>query len=645
MNLLRKALNYICEKNMSNTTDHVTGLSNRLGLYNYYKKSRSGEDIHVIYVDVDNFRQVNDVFGYSTGDELLYNIGKCISQVIDDEFVARTGGDEFMILISGKKSSEYVYKLVDTIIFQINNSDFRKDILSIIGVNAGVILNQNKDQVLDDIFTKCKIAMYQARALGKNNYVVYSSNDPTIEINKNIEAEMEHAIKAREFEVYLQPKVNMLNHSVIGAEALARWNHPVDGQRMPSQFIPVFEKNGFILKLDLYIFEEVCKIKKKWKNTIFEKLVISFNMDRLHFYQSDFPDLLYKISERYGVSPKELEIEITESMFFKNSEQLIFMVQQLREKGFLVSIDDFGSGYSALNMIKDVPSDTIKIDRIFLGMSVNSNRGKKILRNVINMCREIKVQIVAEGVEDKEHIEFLTGCGCHIAQGFYYSRPINLKDFEKFSTELGINNTEGIRFSFSNTFESENGEYSAVFDGSKYSFENGAVEGTGSIRLLGGEKTQELMRIPTPIFYQDSYTIAMWVRPEKMIEWGSFIYVKYENGYITISMNAVDGKLTYRIRDIKEVEGWHDVVGDYMELDVWTHITVSYDYMTEIAKLYVNGELVNTLDDVPTMSYARLAYVGGDVYKDSVQGNISELIIYGEVKSDEEIKELYKNYI
>jgi len=645
MNLLRKTLDYICIKNMSNTIDHVTGLSSRLGLYKYYNSLKTGEKIHVIYIDIDNFRQVNDVFGHSVGDKLLHNIGSSINKELSGEFVSRTGGDEYMIIIDGNKSEEYVYKLIEAIINRISESDFRKDILSIIGISAGILFNQNKDQTLDDIFTKCKIAMYQARAQGKNQYIVYSSDDSTIEINKNIEAEMEKAIVLGEFEAYLQPKVNMLNHSVIGAEALARWNHPKDGLRMPAQFIPLFEKNGFILKLDMYIFEEVCKIKKSWKDTIYEHLTISLNMDRLHFYQEDFPDVLENLAKRYDVNTCELEIEITESMFFRNSDQLIFMVEQLREKGFKVSIDDFGSGYSALNMIKDVPSDTIKIDRIFLKLSVNSIRGKKIIRNVINMCREIKEEIVAEGVENTEHIEFLTGCGCHIAQGFYYSKPIKVDEFEKFSISFGLNNSDGLKFTFSNTLEAENSDFKAIYEGERFGFEGGPTKELGSIKLYGGEKMQELVRIPTPVFYHDSYTVALWVKPEKEIEWGSFIYVKYENGYFTISMNAIDGKLTYRVRDIKEVEGWHDVVGDYLEMDVWTHITVSYDYVSEIAKLYVNGELVNTLDEVPTLSYPKLAYIGGDVYKDSIQGNIGELVVFGEVKTDLEVKELYENYL
>ncbi len=644
MTFLRRILDYICNKNLSNTLDNVTGLSNRIGLYKYYNSLKESGKIHVVFIDVDNFRQVNDVFGHSVGDKLLERIGSCILEFSEKGFVSRTGGDEYMLLLDGKKSDKEVYQIIENIILNINNSDYRKDILSIIGVSIGVVLNQSVDQSLDEIFTKCNIAMYQARARGKNEFVVYSLQDPTMQINKNIEAEMEKSLAYNEFLVYLQPKVNMLNNSVIGAEALARWDHPVDGIRMPFQFIPLFEKNGFILKLDMYIFEEVCKIKKNWKNTIFDKLPISLNMDRLHFYQNDLPDRLLSITKKYNINPNEIEIEITESMFFKNSDQLIYMVLQLRDSGFKVSIDDFGSGYSALNMIKDVPSDTIKIDRIFLKESVDSNRGKKIIKNVINMCREIKVQIIAEGVETKEHIEFLTGCGCLAAQGFFYSKPIPVEAFERFATVYRVNDSEGLKFTFNNTTHSQNNQYDATYLGDKYGFVQGPKTQLNALKLYGGEKMTELMELPAPIFYHDSYTVALWVYPEKIVEWGSFIYVKYENGYFTISMDAVEGRLTYRIRDIKEIEGWHDVIGEPIKKDTWTHITVSYDYVSEIAKLYVNGELVSSLEEVPTLSYARVVYLGGDVYKDSLQGSISELIIYGEVKTDAEVKELYEKY-
>lgn len=644
MTFFRKILNHICGKNMSNTFDNVTGLSNRIGLYEYYNSLKEGDKIHVIFIDIDNFRQVNDVFGHSAGDKLLERIGRCILESSENGFVSRTGGDEYILFLDGKKSENEVSQIIENIMNNINNTDYRKDILSIIGVSVGVVLNQNVTQSLDGIFTKCKIAIYQAKANGKNQFVIYSSQDPTMLINKNIEAEMEKALAYKEFLVYLQPKVNMLNNSVIGAEALSRWDHPVDGIRMPFQFIQLFEKNGFILKLDMYIFEEVCKIKKSWKNTILEKLPISLNMDRLHFYQNDLPDRLLGLTKKYDINPNEIDIEITESMFFKNTEQLINIVLRLKDCGFKVSIDDFGSGYSALNMIKDVPSDTIKIDRIFLKESVDSNRGKKIIKNVINMCREIKVQIVAEGVETKEHIDFLTGCGCLIAQGFFYSKPIPVEAFERFATVYRVNDSEGLKFTFNNTTLSQNNQYEATYVGDKYGFLQGPRTHMNALKLYGGEKMTELMELPAPIFYHDSYTVALWVFPEKIVEWGSFIYVKYENGYFTISMDAVDGKLTYRIRDIKEIEGWHDVTGEPIKKDTWTHITVSYDYASEVAKLYVNGELVNSLEEVPTLSYARVVYLGGDVYKDSLQGCISDLVIYGEVKTDQEVKELYEKY-
>ena len=203
--------------------------------------------------------------------------------------------------------------------------------------------------------------------------------------SKQMEAEMSPALRNGEFQVYLQPKVNMITSKVFGAEALSRWVHPVEGIRSPLSYIPLFEENGFVVKLDMYVFEEICKLKQKWysEGVSFASIPISINMSRLHLFKKQFVDELFGIVSKYGVNPSEIEIEITESVYLNDYSELIQVVGSLQEYGFTVSIDDFGSGYSALNMLKDIPVDTIKIDKEFLQLSANTERGKKVIKNVI----------------------------------------------------------------------------------------------------------------------------------------------------------------------------------------------------------------------------------------------------------------------
>ena len=231
----------------------------------------------------------------------------------------------------------------------------------------------------------------------------------------------------------------MVSSELVGAEALARWIHPVDGIRPPAAFIPLFEKNGFISQLDLYMFEETCRIKSTWKGTKYEHIPISINMSRLHLYNQAYPDQLVEIAGRYQIPTNELELEVTESIFLKDSTELIRMINQLQDRGFMISIDDFGSGFSALNLLKDLNANTIKLDREFLSDSSNSTRGKKIIRNVIALCLDLKMDVVTEGIETKDQIDFITRCGCQIGQGYYYAKPLCEKDFVTFAEEYLTN--------------------------------------------------------------------------------------------------------------------------------------------------------------------------------------------------------------
>ena len=240
--------------------DYLTGLISRRGLYDYYASLDKSKFIHAMFLDIDNFKRVNDVYGHSMGDKLLI----CVSQLIQshtDGFTSRIGGDEYVILLDASIKPNDVEILAQTMLEDLENLDFRKDILSLISLSIGIVFNQPVSQILDDILAKCDAAMYQSKYDGKNRYTVYRSYDKTLEINRNIELEMYDALKTGQFHVYLQPKVNMVSSELYGAEALSRWVHPEDGLRRPDMYIPLFEKNGFISSLYMYVYEEVCKLK------------------------------------------------------------------------------------------------------------------------------------------------------------------------------------------------------------------------------------------------------------------------------------------------------------------------------------------------------------------------------------------------
>jgi diguanylate cyclase (GGDEF)-like protein len=224
--------------------DYLTGMVNRRGIYDYYASMDKDAHIHAMFIDIDNFKRVNDIYGHSMGDQLLV----CISQLIEEHtnsFAARMGGDEYVVLFESTLSEDAIVDISEKMLAAMQTIRFRKDILSLVSLSIGIVMNQSVSQPLDDILAKCDAAMYQAKYDGKNRYTIYKEHDKTIEINRNIELEMESALENGEFQVFFQPKVNMITSDLYDAEALARWVHPMDGIRPPMSLIPLFEKNGF----------------------------------------------------------------------------------------------------------------------------------------------------------------------------------------------------------------------------------------------------------------------------------------------------------------------------------------------------------------------------------------------------------------
>lgn len=625
-------------------SDYLTGLPNRRGLYEYYEALPRNQNVHAMFIDVDNFKRVNDLHGHSVGDTLLIQIARLVKEHTQG-FASRIGGDEYVVLFDESYNREQLEQIARKMLDSMQTADFRKDILSMVSLSIGIVMSQSTALNLDDILFMCDAAMYQAKNNGKNCYAVYEAFDKKIEIRRNIEMEMKGALERGEFQVYLQPKVNMVSSAFCGAEALSRWLHPVEGLRTPDAYIPVFEKNGFIVKLDLYMFEEVCRLKASWRGECYEHIPISVNMSRLHLYDMAFAETLLAIANKYEIPPQELEIEITESVFIKDNNELVNMTNKLREKGFLVSIDDFGSGFSALNLLKDIPVNTIKLDKSFLQSSSNDVRGRKVIKNVIAMCRDLKLDVVSEGIETQEQIDFITSCGCQIAQGFFYAKPLTLSDFIVFAEEYLANTLESYVFRLNGDLKSEDGSLEGIISGEGLHYEAGIIAGRKSLYFPGGDTEQNTVHIPPKAIVNDSFTVSMWLKPKVNHQWVSALYIKFESGFCSIMPLAWEGNSDFRIRDSKEVNGWYDVSGCQLRENEWVHYVISYNARTERAVAFVNGEVVGLLDNVPTNRYVKWIILGGDVFQPSFIGNICELVIYNEPKDYDFVQALHQSYV
>ena len=466
------------------------------------------------------------------------------------------------------------------------------------------------------------------------------------EYRQKIEAEMHSALSNGEFQVYLQPKVNMITSKVYGAEALSRWIHPTEGMRRPDLYIPIFEENGFIVNLDTYMFEEICKLKARWREegVEFASIPISFNMSKLQLTKTNVVKDLLEIAQKYDVDPFELDVEITEGMYLDDNSELTGIVTELQENGFSVSLDDFGSGYSALGMLRDIPVDTIKIDKSFLKLSDNNERGEKVVKNIIMLCKDLKFDVVVEGVETQEQIEFLTNYGCEIAQGFHYSKPVPIEDFEAYTKEHYVVSVDIVKFSFNGNYMSDDGRFEGEPIGGNWKFEKGIADSIRAIHFFGGLREENCISLPPSILHSDGYTVSMWLKVDRLITWSAAIFAEYENGFFQFCPLSERGESCFRIRDRRGLNRWNDSVTEPLEVDCWYHVVIKHDRRKSRASLYINAEEVGFCESVEAIYFPKRLLIGGDIYKECFEGSICEVIFYDRALRHEDIVELHECY-
>lgn len=412
------------------TYDELTGIYNKQAFYTKTKEmllDNPDKNFDLLRINIERFKVLNDLFGESTGDKLLRYIGKFLKEINLPLCVSgRLYADNFVVCYeAGKGDSRRMINTLQMVAdsFAINN----RTILSF-----GLYRIDDKTLPVSVMCDRANMALWKAKGNFKNPYCEYDEKmrQQVLKEQKIINA-MEMAIQNKEFTLYLQPKYNIEKGTIIGAEALVRWISQENGFISPGDFIPVFENNGFVYEVDKFIWEESCRYLRKWLDEGREVHPISVNVSRIDLYDPKLVKHLVDLREKYQLPSQYLELEITESAYTEDPEQIITIIRQLREAGFVILMDDFGTGYSSLNMLKDIQIDVLKLDMGFLKSSDYSAKGGNILTAILKMAESLKMQTIAEGVETKEQVEFLKGIGCKYVQGFYYSKPLPVGEFEK----------------------------------------------------------------------------------------------------------------------------------------------------------------------------------------------------------------------
>lgn len=417
-------------------TDRVTNGANQAYMRKWMKQTlnKTNATFCLVYLNLVKFKAVNDFCGREKGDELLKLIYDSIfAQLKPNEMCSRMSADNYVIFMK-YESAEIVKERLKSIAADINRR-FNMGVEKYYHLNfgMGVYIISEPSLEYSVMVDRANIARKNRhkRSHGAVEISFYDDRDRVQFLReKEIEDQMESALKNGEFQVYLQPKLNLEQNVVEGAEALIRWNSPDKGFLPPSQFIDLFEKNGFIKKIDLFVFETICKYMRKWMDEGVPLMTISVNLSRLHFVQKDFLEEFDSIREKYQIPASCLEFELTERTVFEDTELLSQAMRIMREKGYRCSLDDFGSGYSSLNILKELPIDVIKLDRGFFIGQYNE-QSRVIIRTIIQMAKELDMKTVAEGVDTPEQCDFLKESGCDMMQAFLYARPMPIPKFEE----------------------------------------------------------------------------------------------------------------------------------------------------------------------------------------------------------------------
>ena len=420
------------------THDELTQLPNRV----YLKRKISQlcddqnwavSDFALIMLDIDGFRYVNDALGYQLGDQLIIKVSKRLKDFMgEDDFICRYFGDQFAIIIQNLHKA-WEYEQIVKKITALFRDAYKVDLYELdMTVSLGISMFPHDEKDPDLLINYANISLLRSKHEGKNRYKFYSS-DIGIQIYKQVvlRNDLLKAIEKNQFEVYYQAQVKLDSSDILAAEALIRWNHPEWGMVSPNEFISIAEETGFIINLGNWMLTEVCRNYKKWMDQGMAPIKVSVNYSSIQFFERNFVENILNIIWEYDLEPHFLIMEITESIFMKNPEKAILDIKRLQAVGIQVALDDFGTGFSSLSYLNSFNIDILKIDRSFIKNMMVDDASTIITRSVIDLAQELRIKLVAEGIENWDQLSYLKDLNCYTGQGFLYNKPMPLGDFEQ----------------------------------------------------------------------------------------------------------------------------------------------------------------------------------------------------------------------
>ncbi|MDX8396978.1 MAG: EAL domain-containing protein, partial [Mariprofundaceae bacterium] len=432
--------------------DSLTGLPNRALFHERLKSelknaARRKSILAVLFMDLDHFKNINDTLGHGIGDELLKEVAKRLSGCTrDNDLISRQGGDEFTGILMDLNHAEDAARVAKNIIDALSQPVVIGSHQLFVTSSVGISVYPDDGTDMETLIKHADSAMYQAKESGRNNFQFYTKKLHAASKRRfELEAQLRHAIENDEFEVVYQPQVNVQTGSLRGMEALLRWNNAELGMVSPAEFIPVAEEVGLIVPIGKWVLRTACAQCKAWRDQGYPKLLVAVNLSSRQFCEPNFLNMLIEVIFETKISPRQLELELTEGIIMKSDTATVRTLNEINECGVHLSVDDFGTGYSSMSYLKRFPLDKLKIDKSFIDNLTTDSDDEAIVTAIISLSKSLKLTVVAEGVELEEQRQWLKANGCDVIQGYFYSKPLSADKFEQFMQKnIALNLNAGL---------------------------------------------------------------------------------------------------------------------------------------------------------------------------------------------------------
>jgi diguanylate cyclase (GGDEF)-like protein len=426
------------ETSLSHLAQHdvLTGLPNRLLVRDRLEQAvvqarRYRKQVALLYIDLDNFKLINDSLGHAAGDELLQAVAERLQDSVREvDTVSRQGGDEFLLVLSDVADQQAITQVAQHVLANLAPPFVLQGMPVVSSCSIGIATFPENGDSFAQLLQQADMAMYQAKMAGRNTFRFFDQGMNVSLVDQlQLEAGMRQALQRDEFVLYYQPIVDIHSGRLLAAEALVRWQHPERGLITPEQFIPLAERSGLIVEIGEWVLNQACQQLVAWQTAGLTDLVVSVNLSPVQFRRGDLDQQVHAALTRSGLAPAGLELELTESILLQDSEKFISLLMRVKALGVSLAIDDFGTGYSNLSYLQRFQVDKLKIDQSFVGKLHGNSQGQAIVTAIIQMAKSLQLVTTAEGIEDEATRQLLASLGCDQAQGYWFARPLPAADF------------------------------------------------------------------------------------------------------------------------------------------------------------------------------------------------------------------------